>query len=92
MRSSTSLSVRRPYQVKLSVSNTTSDMPNHQRHFRSRFVSPSTRLKVRYDMALIRLDCRATARMGPSAMPSAEASTRTRKMPQNRTIRRLRFS
>ena len=36
-----------PYQVKLIVSKTTSDKPNHQRHLRSRFVSPSTRLKVR---------------------------------------------
>src|SRR3954454_18970471 len=49
----TMVSVRRPYQKKLSDSKMNSDVPNHQRHFRSRFVSPSTRLIVRYDMTLI---------------------------------------
>src|SRR6185369_15573382 len=49
----TIVSVRRPYQKKLSDSKMNSDVPNHQRDFRSRLVSPSTRLIVRYDMPSI---------------------------------------
>ena len=41
----------RPYHQKLPVISTSRHAPNRKRHFRSRLVSPSTRLNDRYDMA-----------------------------------------
>lgn len=49
VRSVTSASVRRPYHQKLLVIKTNKQPPNKKRHFRSKLVSPSTRLIDLYD-------------------------------------------